>query len=113
MKCSTKYCRNESAPGRVICWKCKSHQLKINNPVTYFLNALRVNAKRRNKQFDLTLEQFKKFCTETGYLNKKGRHGDNLSIDRIRGNEGYSINNIQVLTVSENVRKEHNVDYPF
>ena len=40
-------------------------------------------------------------------MEGKGRGAGRLSIDRIRPWEGYNINNIQVLTVSENSKKKY------
>jgi CRISPR/Cas system-associated protein endoribonuclease Cas2 len=66
---------------------------------------LKSNAKRRNKVFDLTFEQFQDFCIETNYIAGKGRTLLSYSIDRINNNLGYSIGNIRCITVSENSRK--------
>lgn len=66
---------------------------------------MRSNAKRRNKVFTLTLEQFKQFCEETDYINKRGKTGKSASIDRIDNNKGYEIGNIRILTLSENSAK--------
>lgn len=106
LKCSTPYCRNKRVHHRTICEKCKSRLYKERNPLAYHFNVLRVNAKRRGKQFDLTLEDFKAFCISSGYMEGKGRTAQDLSIDRIRPWEGYNINNIQVLTLSENSKKK-------
>lgn len=63
---------------------------------------LRRSAKTRHIPFTLTLEQFRKFCSETGYIEKRGQHPESLTIDRIDPNEGYHIWNIRVLTHAEN-----------
>lgn len=68
---------------------------------------LRANAKRRGKEFSLTFDQFKKFAIETNYLAGKGRTSKSFHIDRINEDEGYHIDNIQILTNSENVKKYH------
>jgi hypothetical protein len=75
-------------------------------------NTLRYNAKRRGKAFDLTFEQFKEFCRKTNYINKKGKTASSYSIDRIRPAEGYTVDNIQVLTLAANSLKKY-TDYPF
>jgi hypothetical protein len=113
LKCSKKYCRNERAHWSTLCHKCRSVRFKTINAPAYFFNALRGNAKKRNKEFLLTLDQFKQFCNDTGYLEKKGKNGSSLSIDRIDAKGPYSINNIQALTLRENTIKENTVDYPF
>ena len=80
--------------------------LKEHHPETYFFNILRGNAKRRGKEFNLTLEEFRKFCKETNYLEFKGKTASSASIDRIRAWEGYHKDNIQILTLSDNVKKQ-------
>lgn len=112
-KCLTKYCRNESAPGRRFCYKCKSRREKINNPEFYYFNHLRGNAKRRGKEFNLTLNEFKQFCNETGYLEKKGKDKNSMTIDRIDSKKGYSINNIRILSHYENSIRADKDDCPF
>jgi len=106
MKCSTKYCRNERAPNRTICHKCRSRLFREKHPEIYFFNALRNNARRRGKEFTLTLGQFKQFCKETGYLQGKGKQRNDMTIDRIDSSKGYSIDNIQILTLSDNSMKD-------
>lgn len=67
--------------------------------------ALRDNAKRRGKIFELTFEQFETFAIKTQYYKKKGIYSDNYHIDRIDESKGYTIDNIQVLTNSANIKK--------
>lgn len=112
-KCKTKYCRNDAAKHRTICEKCKSRLLKERHPITYHFNALRNNAKRRGKEFNLTIEEFKEFCKKTGYMELKGKNGSDLSIDRRENRKGYVMNNIQAITLSENTVKRNTVDCPF
>lgn len=102
LKCATKYCRNEAAPQRTICEKCKSRQLKERNPELYHYNIFRCNARRRGKEFSITFEEYKKFCRETNYLILKGKNAENASIDRIDDTRGYSYDNIRILTLAQN-----------
>lgn len=76
--------------------------LKERQPATYVLNMLRHSARKRNLPFTLTLAEFKVFCQQTGYLERRGNQPGDLTIDRIDWNYGYSIDNIQVLTHEEN-----------
>jgi hypothetical protein len=108
MKCITPYCRNEARKGRKICSKCWMRIYKERYPEAYFFNLLRCNAKRRGKEFTLTIEQFKDFCNKTGYLEDKGKNGNSMSIDRIDSEKGYTIDNIRILTLSNNTAKERN-----
>lgn len=106
-KCITPYCRNDKPPGRNICFKCRHKKYKAKYPERYFYYLLKSNAKRRGHNFELTLKEFQKFCQETDYLNKKGKNKNSASIDRINPNKGYSYNNIQILSLSENTKKKY------
>jgi len=105
MKCSTKYCRNQAYTGERKCCKCRARTRKERSPVSYWFEKARWNARRRGKQWLLTLDDFREFCERTSYLILKGRHGPQLSIDRIDGSGGYSRDNIRTLSVSDNARK--------
>ena len=105
MKCETPYCRNEAAPGRRICYKCKTRKYRQSHPIKSAYQALKDNARRRGKAFDLSFEQFKAFVNRTDYMKGKGRHSDSFHVDRIDETKGYTIGNLQVLTNGENVRK--------
>ena len=81
------------------------------NPLRHAYNCLKNNAKRRGKYFNLTYEQFKDFAIKTKYVDHRGRTADSYHIDRIDENEGYTIDNIQVLSNKDNVRKFFNHYY--
>ena len=66
---------------------------------------LKHNAIRRGKVFDLNFEEFKAFAVKSGYMKKKGRFSQSFHIDRIDENKGYTIDNLQVLTNAQNVKK--------
>jgi hypothetical protein len=104
-KCKTPFCRNDRAKNRRVCNKCKSRNYRKNNPVKAAYYNLKSNAKRRGKEFKLTLDQFEKFCIKSNYLDKKGRSKKSLHIDRIDETKGYTIENIQVIKNSDNVKK--------
>lgn len=123
-KCQTKWCKNRKASkvtyyrspsGKVIryenflnhCWKCRSKKLKERRPETYVLNAIRQRARARGLPFDITLDQFRKWCQETRYLELRGRTPDALTIDRIDHDKGYHIWNIQVKSFQENCTNGH------
>lgn len=74
-------------------------------PIKYAYQTLKDNAKRRGKEFTISLEDFEDFCIKTNYIAKKGIYKDTFHIDRIKEQEGYTKENIQTLTNSENVRK--------
>lgn len=68
---------------------------------------LRSNAIRRGKEFKLTLEEFAEFCQQTNYIELSGKSTNSMSIDRIDSSKGYSADNIQMVTLAYNARKEH------
>ena len=108
-KCITRGCKNKAPHGRKLCWTCKSRKAKEQNPLGYWFNVLRCNARRRNKEFTLTLNDFKEFCHKTGYDKLKGKKANCLSIDRIKEYEGYTKNNIRAITVSDNSKRARGV----
>ncbi len=93
--------------GGFFCYRCAQRRNRERNPLVYAYKTLRSNARRRKHPFTLTLEQFEVFCIETGYLARKGRNPDSLTIDRIDARRGYEVGNLQVLTLIENVRKQN------
>lgn len=110
--CAVPFCRNSKSKKDPLCPRCRKQYDKVVDPVRYTYNALKNNAKRREKEFSISLEYFRQFCEDTGYMNGKGRRPDALSIDRIDSSKGYIPGNIQVLTLSQNGAKQ-NHDCPF
>lgn len=100
--CKTPGCRNNARPSGAACHTCQAH----GNPARYAYRHLKANAKRRGKEFSLTLEQFTAFAIETQYLDKRGKTATSYTIDRIDPTRGYHADNIQVLTNRENVQKQ-------
>ena len=105
MKCSTEGCKNEAREHRTICSTCDKRKYRQKYPLKYWYDTLKMNAKRRGKYFDLTLEQFKEFCIKTGYHEKKGKTASSMSIDRKENTEGYTAGNIRSISLSDNVRR--------
>ena len=88
-----------------MCRKCYNKHLRTQNPVKYSYQTLKDNSKRRNKEFNLTLEEFTEFCIKTDYLIGKGKRKESYSIDRRDNTKGYTLDNIRIMTLSENSRK--------
>lgn len=105
MTCQTPGCHNKARKHRHFCSACSQRKTRAKNKIKYAWNVLKTNAKRRGKLFDLTFEQFQQFAIETEYLTKKGIHKTSYHIDRINENIGYTIDNLQLLTNSQNVKK--------
>lgn len=89
------------------CNTCIKRAQREANPIKAAFFDLRTNAKRRKILFDLTFEQFEKFCIETTYMIGKGKTKDSYSVDRKIESLGYTEGNLQVLTLSENTKKEN------
>lgn len=104
--CLVAYCKNKPAKRDTLCCKHCKQRYKILHPLEYWYDVLRSNAKRRKIGFYLTVKEFGDFCIKTNYLKKKGKNPDSYTIDRIRSEEGYHKDNIQVLTLSNNTRKQ-------
>lgn len=94
-----KNCKNK------ICSTCYSRLHREKYPMKNAYWNLKANAKRRGKIFELTFEQFESFCYETDYLQGRGKKKTSYSIDRIDNSKGYVIENIRVLSLSENAKK--------
>lgn len=90
------------------CWcpKHKSRIFKRDHPVQYAYNKIKYRAIQRGHAFDLSFEQFKKFAIDSGWLDGKGKEATSLSIDRINETKGYSVDNVRVITLSENTAKQ-------
>ncbi len=98
-------CGQNSAPERNECYKCRSKGIRERKPIDVVFYWLRKSAKKRRKEFTITLPWFRQWIISTGYMVNRGRLTDNLTIDRIRNNEGYTIGNLQILTKGQNSTK--------
>lgn len=105
--CAVRYCRKRREKHRRICRRCRERLYVINNPVTVAYRRLKNHAKERGISFSLTFLEFEEFCLMTGYLDMKGREKMSFSVDRVNNQYGYSADNIQVMTLSDNSRKAH------
>lgn len=110
-KCSIPYCRRKTK--YKICTTCSTRKWRVKNPERSAYLNLRANSKRRNIKFELTYEQFLEFGYKHKYFVGKGKTKDSYSIDRINNELGYIIDNIQILTISENSRKNKHLVYDY
>lgn len=110
--CKHAGCNRKRGAGRIICYTHKSRLYSQRHPVEATFYWLRRSAKRRGILFTISLLQWKVFISKTNYMEGRGRLFDQLSIDRIDGNKGYSIDNIQVIHKGKNSAKYHAVDKP-
>jgi hypothetical protein len=102
--------RARTRPGERICGACYHARRRERDPIAYRFYLLKVNAEQRGKEFDITLEEFRSLCKETGYHLRSGRHAEGLTIDRIDPRQGYTRENMQVITCSENSSKGNTTD---
>lgn len=65
------------------------------------------NAKRRGKEFTLTIEYFTKLVKENDYMRKRGTTAKSLQIDRMDETKGYTDDNVRCITLRQNVIKYH------
>lgn len=107
-KCQTKHCSRTATKGK-FCSCCDSRNYRKKNPIRCAFINLRFNSKRRGVEFDLTLDQFAEFCHATDYIAGRGRPAASYSIDRIDNSKGYTIDNIQILSLADNSSKGRKV----
>jgi len=99
-----KVCGEKANKGNY-CYRCAQRRNRKNNPVVAAYQNLKDSAKRRGKEFSISIEYFKEFCHTTEYIKGKGIRVDGLHCDRINEQLGYIEGNIQVLPNGQNVRK--------
>ena len=89
----------------------RKRQWRLDNPMKCAYQTLKYNAKRRGKIFTLTFEEFEKFAIITELLTCRGKKPTSYSVDRIDPDKGYTFDNIQKLTISENSSKKNTRSY--
>lgn len=105
--CKSEKCKGQAPKRGNYCYKCLYEKQKAKDPVKWAYGILRRNARRRGKSFEITLQEFAQFCYETEILHGRGRTSTSYHIDRIDDELGYTKDNLQVLTNSQNIRKEN------
>jgi hypothetical protein len=111
-QCQSANCKNDTVGNRKHCSTCRSQVYRQADPVRYFLNNLRESAAKRHIFFDLELEEFRAWCIKEQFKFGIKEHGARDSVDRKKVGQypGYTINNIQKLTVQQNSQKYHSHD---
>lgn len=113
--CRVKGCKTERAKDRSLCGKHRIRLWRKRNPTRNAFNQVRSKARQRKIEFDLSFDDFKVLCEESGYVEGKGRRSECLSLDRQDPDKGYTVENIEVITYGENCSKgayERWVDLP-
>lgn len=103
--CRVKHCRTRRMGDRTICSKHNMELWRARNPIKAAYHHIRDRARSKRIAFTLTYEEFVGICEATGYAEGKGRHAHELHLDRIDARKGYSLDNVRVITCSENSRK--------
>ena len=75
------------------------------DPVAYVYSATKSNAKRRGKEWGITLDEWREWCASNDYIEKRGKKKKSSSIDRIDNSQGYFLWNIQILPLGVNSSK--------
>lgn len=106
-KCRTKACRGRLLASRhsVYCSKCDARRWKEMHPVNYHFAKLRNRAKERGHKFTLTKEKFAELWNG-GLAKNHGKTAFSLCVDRIDPAGGYRDDNVRLLTLSENSRRQ-------
>lgn len=97
-------CGNEIRKGTK-CDACYKRRWREANQERAVYNCLKSNAKRRGVGFFISFQEFVSFIVDTAYIRLRGTSADSLTIDRKDPRLGYRAGNLQILTLSENVKK--------
>jgi len=107
--CAVNNCKNK-CKGK-LCSTCRCRKSRIEDPVRYAFNNLRNRAMQRGIIFTITIDQFRDWCVKVKYIGFAGRSSDSYTIDRKYNDVGYHIDNIQVMTKIDNIKKYFAYDF--
>ena len=117
--CCAYACRNEPIPRKGgLCHKHYARKIRDKDPVYARYNQFCSKAAARGIENTITLDEFRKFCSRTGYIVNKGYRGQIATLDRMCNAHGYHIWNTQLISNRANARKGNrtngdNFDCPF
>lgn len=97
------------------CPVCRSRLSRLNAPARYAYNMVKESARKRDIPFLLSFDEFQAFCRRTGYLEKKGRNKESMTIDRIDSSKPYQADNIRPMSWIDNCSHacENDDSHPF
>lgn len=109
--CIARCCRNNQGnkTGGLCAKHYRRHRLIV-DPLGIRYQQIKDDAKRRRKIFTMSLEWFRKWCVESGYMMKRGCSGKLATIDCIVNKLGYAEGNLQIKSHLANIIKYHGVD---
>lgn len=110
-KCIVKYCRNSPVSGSRLCSKHKHQRRKVNDPIGYYFDIARQNARARKIPFEIDKKYFTKLVLATDYMKKGGRDNSSLTLERVNNNKGYIKGNVKIISFEQN--REKGDDAPF
>lgn len=105
--CNTKWCKRKRRKKSKDCNTCHGRKVHSNNPLRTAWRNLKKSAKRRKIVFNLCFEDFFDKVKDTEYLSFHGKTYGCFTIDRIEDLQGYTKDNIQILTVEDNTIKRN------
>lgn len=105
--CATSRCIKPIYAPNWYCHSCIKERQIAKDPILYAYRVLMNNAKRRGKEFTLTIEYFTKLVKENDYMRKRGTTAKSLQIDRMDETKGYTDDNVRCITLRQNVIKYH------
>jgi hypothetical protein len=105
--CRVRGCRKRHGKKDRICPKHKMFLWRTRCPVTAEYHRIRNKAKARGIPFLVSPEAFADFCEMTKYLELKGTNREDIHIDRKRSTDPYTIENMELLTNWQNVKKQN------
>ena len=103
--CPVAGCRKKRGVVNRLCNRHRMEKWRAANPTKAAYQTLKDHARARRIPFELTLEQFTRLAEQTNYLAEKGHTKGCVQLDRIDASGGYTLSNMQVLSVSDNTAK--------
>lgn len=107
--CIVKGCHKTTRRKGLLCYAHYKSLWRLKHPERAQYHRLKDKAKKRKKAFDITWPEFQELCRITRYhegtASKCGSVKDGLTLDRIRHTGGYTLDNLRVITHSENASK--------
>lgn len=106
--CKHYGCKRKHRKQGWTCQTCNTRLYRLKNPMRYAFVMVRASARKRHIPFELSFDDFKRFCDQTGYIESKGKEAESLTIDRIDSSRGYALDNIRAMTWADNCKKHLN-----
>ena len=86
--------------------RIRKKRQKENNPLLYYYNVHKQNAVKRELEFSITFEYWKKLWNND-IVNMKNK---GLTLDRINPKKGYTNRNVRLISLTENATNGATID---